>query len=170
MDKTKTAICAGTFDPPTMGHINIIERGLKIFDRLIVAVATAVSKDPIFEAAERVEILNEIFKNSDNVVIDSFNGLLVEYARKSGCNTILRGIRNMSDYEYESQMALANKTLAPEIETLYMMTEGHYAHLSSSIIKEIIICGGSTKGMIHPIVETRLKEKLQSRGKNASCK
>lgn len=162
------AICAGTFDPPTMGHINIIERGLKIFDKLIIAVASAspASKTPIFTVQERVEILREIFHKKDNVEIDTFNGLLVDYAQKIGCNTILRGIRTMSDYEYESQMALANKTLAPQIETIYMMTEGRYAHLSSSIIKEIISCGGSTKGMIHPLVENKLKEKLKLRGEN----
>jgi pantetheine-phosphate adenylyltransferase len=155
-----TAICAGSFDPPTDGHINIVERGLKIFDKIIVAVAINTTKQLIFTPQERVEMLKEIFREWDNVEVDAFEGLLVDYAKKRGVHTILRGLRTMEDYEYESQMALANKTLDPEVEILYMMTEGKYAHLSSSIIKEIITFGGSGCGMIHPIVEKKLKEKL----------
>lgn len=156
----KQAICAGSFDPPTDGHINIIERGLKIFDRLIVAVAVNTSKQPIFTPAERAEMLREIFKDRKNVEIDSFEGLLVNYARKKGVHTILRGLRSAGDYEYESQLALANKTLDQDIEILYMMTEGKYAHLRSSIIKEVVAFGGSGSKMIHPVVEKKLKEKL----------
>jgi pantetheine-phosphate adenylyltransferase len=107
-------------------------------------------------------MLKEIFKDSKHVEVDAFEGLLVEYAKKRGVRTILRGIRNMSDYEYESQLVLANKTLDPNLEFIYMMTEGQYAHLSSSIIKEVITFGGSGCGMIHPIVEEKLKEKLHS--------
>ncbi len=158
---SKRAICAGSFDPPTDGHINIVERALKVFDGVIVAVAVNTSKNPIFPASERVEMLREIFQHHKNVEVDTFEGLLVDYARKKGVHTILRGMRTMGDYEYESQMALANKTLDPEIEILYMMTEGKYAHLSSSIIKEIISFGGSGCGMIHPVVEKRLKERLR---------
>lgn len=159
----KTAICTGSFDPPTDGHINIIERGLKIFDRLIIAVAINTSKKAIFTPQERVDMLNAIFKGRKNVEIDAFEGLLVDYARKKKVHTILRGLRTMEDYEYESQMALANKTLDPDMEILYMMTEGKYAHLSSSIIKEIITFGGSGCGMIHPIVENKLREKLRNK-------
>lgn len=154
------AICPGSFDPPTDGHINIVERALKIFDKVIVAVAVNTSKNPIFTPEERVEMLNEIFKDYKNVEVDQFTGLLAEYAKKRGTTTFLRGIRNMSDYEYECQMALANKTLKPDLEILFMMTEGKYSHLSSSIIKEILTFGGDGKGMIHPVVEKRLKEKL----------
>lgn len=154
------AICAGSFDPPTDGHINIIERGLKIFDRVVVAVAVNTSKESLFTADERVKMLQEIFKGQEKVEIDAFDGLLVNYARKRGIHTILRGLRTVGDYDFESQIALANKTLDHEIEILYMMTEGKYAHLSSSIIKEIISFGGSGCGMIHPIVAERLKEKL----------
>jgi pantetheine-phosphate adenylyltransferase len=161
---SKKAICAGSFDPPTDGHLNIIERALKVFDGVIVAVAINTRKQPIFSAAERVEMLREIFQGRAQVEIDTFEGLLVDYARRKGVHTILRGLRTMGDYEYESQMALANKTLDPEIEILYMMTEGKYAHLSSSIIKEILTFGGSGCGMIHPVVEKRLREKL-SKGK-----
>lgn len=154
------AICAGSFDPPTDGHINIIERGLKIFDRVVVAVAVNTSKESLFTPDERVKMLQEIFKGQEKVEIDAFEGLLVNYARKRGIHTILRGLRTVGDYDFESQMALANKTLDRGIEILYMMTEGKYAHLSSSIIKEIISFGGSGCGMIHPIVAEKLKEKL----------
>ena len=157
----KTAICAGSFDPPTDGHLNIIDRGLTVFDRIIVAIAVNTSKKTIFTPEERLEMLREIFKDKPNVEVDAFEGLLVDYARQKGVLTILRGLRTMGDYEYESQMALANKTLDPEIEILYMMTEGKYAHLSSSIIKEIITFGGSGGGMIHPVVAEKLKEKLR---------
>ena len=157
-----SAICAGSFDPPTDGHLNIIERGLKVFDRIIVAVAVNTRKEPIFTAEERIGMLREIFKGEPRVVVDGFEGLLVDYARSKKVHTILRGLRTMGDYEYESQMALANKTLDPEIEILYMMTEGKYAHLSSSIIKEILQFGGSGCGMIHPVVEKELKKKLRS--------
>lgn len=158
----KVAICPGSFDPITNGHLNIIERGLKIFDKLVVAVAINTTKKPIFEPQERLAILKEIYKDSKQIEVDSFEGLLVDYAKKRGIKTILRGIRNMSDYEYESQLVLANKTLDPDIEFIYMMTEGQYAHLSSSIIKEVIAFGGSGFKMIHPIVEKKLKEKLRT--------
>lgn len=158
---SKIAICPGSFDPPTDGHLNIIRRALSIFDKVIVAVAVNTSKSPIFTPGERVEMLREIFKKNRNVEVDEFSGLLADYCRKRQCNTILRGIRNMSDYEYESQMALANKTLYPELEFIYLMTEGQYSHLSSSIIKEVLMFGGCGAGMIHPAVEKRLKEKLK---------
>jgi pantetheine-phosphate adenylyltransferase len=157
----KIAICPGSFDPPTDGHINIVERALKIFDKVIVAVAVNTTKKPIFTPDERVKMLKEIFRRHKKVEIDKFEGLLTDYAKKRGVMTMLRGIRNMGDYEYEFSMALANKTLEPEMEILFMMTEGQYSHLSSSIIKEIITFGGDGKGMIHPVVEKMLKEKLR---------
>jgi pantetheine-phosphate adenylyltransferase len=153
-------ICTGSFDPPTNGHLNIIERALKTFDHVIVAVAINTSKQPILPPEERVDILRKIYANTPDVEVDAFDGLLVEYARKRGISRALRGIRNMSDYEYEYEMALTNKTLDPEMETLFMMTEGKYAHLSSSIIKEVILFGGSLSGMIHPLVEEALRKKL----------
>ncbi len=160
----KTAICAGSFDPPTNGHINIVDRALKIFDHVIIAIAVNTSKKPLLPAKDRLSMLREIFKGRENVEVDSFEGLLVNYAREKGVHTILRGLRTMEDFQYESQMALANKTLDPEIETLYMMTEGKYAHLSSTIIKEIITFGGDGKSMIHPIVEKKLREILVRKG------
>lgn len=156
----KIALCTGSFDPPTNGHINIIERGLKLFDKIVVAVAINTTKDPTLTSEERVQLLKEIFKNNKRVEVDSFDGLLVNYIRSKKLFTILRGIRNMSDYEYEFSMSLANKALCPELDTVFMMTEGEYSHLSSSIIKEVIAFGGSVKGMIHPAVEKILKEKL----------
>lgn len=156
----RIAICAGSFDPPTLGHLNIIERGLKIFDHLIVAVAINTSKHPLLSVDERVSLLKELLKNNNNIEVTSFSGLLVEHANKINCRILLRGIRNMSDYEYESQMALANKALHPELETIFMMTEGKFSHLSSSFIREIITFGGNCKNMIHPLVEKLLKKKL----------
>lgn len=153
-------ICTGSFDPPTNGHLNIIERALKTFDRVIVAVAVNTSKTPILPTEERIAILKKIYEDTPGIEVDMFEGLLVEYARKKGISQVLRGIRNMSDYEYEYEMALANKTLDPEMETLFMMTEGKYAHVSSSIIKEVIMFGGSLTGMIHPLVEEALRKRL----------
>lgn len=157
----KTAICAGSFDPPTLGHLNIIERGMKIFDRLIVAIGTNISKEPILTVEERMGLLNQLLKNHKNIEVTSFDGLLVDFAKQTECKTLLRGIRNMSDYEYESQMALVNKALHPKIETVFMMTEGKYSHLSSTFIREILVSGGSCKGMIHPLVEKLLRKKLK---------
>ena len=156
----KKAICPGSFDPPTDGHINIIERGLRIFDAITVAVAINRTKKTMFEPQERVAMLKELLKKHKNIQIDSFEGLLVDYCHQKKIHTILRGIRTVSDYEYELQMSLANRILKPDIETLFMMTEGKFSHISSSIIKEVISFGGSGAGMIHPFVEERLKKKL----------
>jgi pantetheine-phosphate adenylyltransferase len=158
--KKKVAIYPGSFDPFTNGHINIIERGVRVFDKVIVAVAHNASKRTTFTIEERVEIIREVFRNRPEVDVDYFQGLLVEYAKKRGTNIVLRGMRTVSDFEYELQMALSNKTLYPEIETIFMVTEGAYSHISSSLIKEIITLGGSAKEMIPEIVETRLREKL----------
>lgn len=156
-----TVICPGTFDPPTNGHINIVERALKIFDHVIVAVAVQSTKTPYFTAAERVAMLKTIFANYPNVEIDQFDGLVVEYARQRNVHKILRGIRNVGDYEFENQMMLANRALTPDIDTLFMMTEGQLSHISSTIIREIVRLGGNVSGMVHPVVETKLKEKLK---------
>jgi pantetheine-phosphate adenylyltransferase len=158
--KRKVAIYPGSFDPFTNGHINIIERGVRVFDEVIVAVAHNVSKKTTFTIEERVEIIREVFHNRPEVKVDYFQGLLVEYVRKMGTNILLRGMRTVSDFEYELQMALSNKTLYPGIETIFMVTEGAYSHISSSLIKEIITLGGSAKEMIPEIVEKKLKEKL----------
>lgn len=163
MAKQSTVICPGSFDPPTNGHINIIERALKLFDKVIVAVAINTSKKTVFTPKERMEILKTLFKNQPNVEVDAFEGLLVGYARKKKCPIILRGLRTVQDYEYELQMSLANKKMAPDLETIFMMTESAFSHISSSIIKEVIYFGGSGEEMIHPFVEKKLKEKLKKK-------
>lgn len=156
----KIVIYPGSFDPFTNGHLNIIERVAKVFDELIVAVAHNVSKKTIFTIDERLEIIKEIFSHEPKVKVDSFEGLLVEYAKQIGTNVVIRGMRSVSDFEYELQMAHANKTLSPDLETIFMVTESQYSHLSSSLIKEIITLGGSVKPLVPNIVEKKLKEKL----------
>lgn len=158
----KIALCPGSFDPPTDGHINIIERGLKIFDKIVVGVAMNTSKRTVFTPNERVALLKRLLSKKKKVEVTTFDGLLVEYCRKRKISTILRGLRTVTDYEYELQMSLANRIMYPDIETLFMMTEGRYSHISSSIIKEVMTFGGSGKGMIHPYVEKKLKEKFKS--------
>ena len=156
----KIAIYPGSFDPFTYGHQNIIERSVKVFDQIIVAVAHNTSKKTIFTVKERVEILNEVFRNRDDVKVDYFEGLLVEYIKKMGTNVVLRGMRTVSDFEFEMQMALANKTLSSELETVFMVTDSEFSHISSSVIKEVVSLNGSASHMVPEIVETRLREKL----------
>jgi pantetheine-phosphate adenylyltransferase len=156
----KVAIYPGSFDPFTNGHINIIERSVKVFGSVIVAVAHNTSKKTTFTLEERVEIIGDVFRNRPEVKVDYFQGLLVDYARKAGTNVVLRGMRTVSDFEYELQMALSNKMLYPELETVFMVTESIYSHISSSLIKEIITLGGSAKEMVPTIVEQRLRKKL----------
>jgi pantetheine-phosphate adenylyltransferase len=156
----KYAIYPGSFDPCTYGHLNIIDRGVKVFGNVVVAVAHKVSKKTIFTIQERVEILKELFKSRPEVKVDFFEGLLVDYARKLGTNIVLRGMRTVSDFESELQMALANKTLYNDLETVFMVTDSAYSHISSSLIKEIITLNGSAKEMVPHIVESRMREKL----------
>ena len=156
----KIAVYPGSFDPFTNGHQNIIERGVRVFDQIIVAVAHNTSKKTIFTVEERVEILNEVFKDRDEVKVDYFEGLLVEYIKKMGTNVVLRGMRTVSDFEFELQMALANKTLSSELETVFMVTDSEFSHISSSVIKEVISLNGSASHMVPEIVEKRLREKL----------
>lgn len=156
----KVAIYPGSFDPFTNGHKNIIERGVKVFDQIIVAVAHNTSKKTVFTVEERVEILNEVFESRDNVKVDYFEGLLVEYIKTKGTNIVLRGMRTVSDFEFEMQMALANKTLSSELETVFMVTDSEFSHISSSVIKEVISLNGSASHMVPEIVEKRLREKL----------
>ena len=156
----KIAIYPGSFDPFTNGHENIIERSVKVFDQIIVAVAHNTSKKTIFTVEERVEILNEVFKNRDDVKVDYFEGLLVEYIKKMGTNVVLRGMRTVSDFEFEMQMALANKTLSSKLETVFMVTDSEFSHISSSVIKEVVSLNGSASHMVPEIVEKRLREKL----------
>ncbi len=157
----RIAIYPGSFDPLTYGHLNIIERGRLLFDKLIVAVAHNTAKKTFFEFEERVEILREILKDVKDVEVDGFQGLLVDYAVRKNATVILRGIRTVSDFEYEFQMALANKMLNPSLETVFMMTDAKYSYLSSTLIKEIVHFGGSVTSMVPPLVEEKLKEKYE---------
>jgi len=166
----RKVLCPGSFDPPTDGHINIIKRAIKTFGHVTVAVAYNRSKKAFFEPEERVDMLKAIFKGNKDVTIDSFEGLLVNYCKKNNFKTIVRGIRTVSDYEYELQMSLANRMLNPDIETIFMMTEGHLSHISSTIIKEVIALGGKGTLNIHPFVEAKLKEKLRQIKSDAKSK
>jgi pantetheine-phosphate adenylyltransferase len=159
----KVAIYPGSFDPFTNGHQNVIERGIKVFGKVVVAVAHNTTKETLFTLEERVEILNEIFKGRDDVEVDYFEGLLVQYAKKKGTNIVLRGMRTVSDFEYELQMALANKSLSDELETVFMVTDSEFAHISSSVIKEVVSLGGPATHMVPEAVEVKLREKLLRR-------
>ncbi len=149
----------GTFDPITRGHLDIIERGLKLFDVLIVAVAESLSKAPLFEVDERLEMIGHEIKKYGNVRVESFDSLLIDYMKKKKASTVLRGLRVISDFEYEFQMALTNRKLDPGIETVFMMTSENYAPISSRFIKEIARLGGNLSAFVTPNVAKRLKEK-----------
>lgn len=158
--KTSVAIYPGSFDPVTNGHLDLIERGEKMFDRLIVAVLKNAEKEPLFSVTERVEMLREVTQKWDSVEIDVFQGLLVDYARKRGAAVILRGIRAISDYEYELQMALMNRKLEPRLETVFMLPGETYSYLSAKLVREIAFFGGPLTGLVPPIVEQRLRAKV----------
>jgi pantetheine-phosphate adenylyltransferase len=154
------AIYPGSFDPPTNGHLDLIERGSHIFDELIVAILRNPEKDPLFSLGERRQMLETLTGHFRNVRIDTFDGLTVDYAAKVNAKAILRGIRAISDYEYELQMALMNRKLHPELETVFMMPAEQYSYLSSRLVREIAHLGGAIRGLVPEMVEQRLKEKL----------
>ena len=156
----KIAVYPGSFDPVTNGHIDLIKRALEIVDELIVAVVKNPEKKPLFSVEERVEILKEVTQDLKDVRIDSFDELLVDYAKKIGAKTIIRGLRAISDFEYEFQMALMNRKLDKEIETVFMMPSAKYSYLSSSMIKEVVSFGGSLCELVPTVVEEKMKKKL----------
>jgi pantetheine-phosphate adenylyltransferase len=158
--KKVTAIYPGSFDPPTNGHLDLIERGSKIFDELMVAILRNVEKTPLFSVGERRRMLEELTSKFKNVTVDVFDGLTVDYAARVKASAVLRGIRALSDYEYELQMALMNRKLRPELETVFMMPAEKYSYLSSRLVREVARLGGDVSRLVPEIVEQRLKEKL----------
>ena len=154
------AVYPGSFDPVTNGHLDLIARGAKIFDHLIVGVLQNREKAPLFSATERVEMLREVTKQWASVEVDLFDGLLVDYVRRRKAGVILRGIRAVSDYEYELQMALMNRRLEPQVETIFMMPDARYSYLSSHLVREIAQLGGRIEGLVPPLVEERLRAKV----------
>ena len=154
------AIYPGSFDPPTNGHLDLIQRGSKIFEELVVAILRNSEKSPMFSVAERLEMLRALTADLRNVRIDTFNGLMVEYAKSIDAICILRGIRAISDYEYELQMALMNRKLEPTLETVFMMPADKYSYVSSRLVREVAQAGGPVKGLVPDVVEQKLREKL----------
>ena len=161
MGANRTAIYPGSFDPLTMGHVDIIARGSSLFDTIIVAVLENIEKRPMFSVEERLAMIRQTFLDRANVEADSFRGLLVDYALSRGATAIVRGIRAISDFEYEFQMALMNRRLAPSIETVFMMPAEDYSYVSSRLIREVARLGGPITGLVPPGVEERLKAKLK---------
>jgi pantetheine-phosphate adenylyltransferase len=158
------ALYPGSFDPPTNGHVDLIQRGSRIFGHLTVAILNNPGKNPLFTVEERVEMLLECTRTLENVSIATFDGLMVDFARQQGCTAVLRGIRAISDYEYEFQMALMNRRLAPEIETVFLQPAGRYSFVSSRLLKEVFAFGGDLTGLIPPNVYKRLRDRM-----NNSC-
>jgi pantetheine-phosphate adenylyltransferase len=160
----RRAIYPGSFDPVTNGHLDIIERGCKLFDEIIISILVNPDKKPFFTVEERQEMLNEVVKSISKgrctVRVDSFSGLLINYAVAQQANVIVRGIRAISDYEYEFQMALMNRRLEPGIETVFMMPAEAYSYVSSRLVKEVFQLGGAVAGLVPPVIEKRMKEKL----------
>lgn len=156
----RIAVYPGSFDPITNGHLNIIERAAKIFDKIIVGVANNSKKSTLFSAPERIDMIKEVTKNLEKVKIQSFSGLLIDFMKSNKASIIIRGMRAISDFEHESQLALMNKRLAPEIETIFMVTCSKYSYLDSSIVKEIASLNGCINQLVPEIVEKKLREKL----------
>jgi pantetheine-phosphate adenylyltransferase len=157
------AIYPGSFDPITSGHLDIIERATNVFGTVVVAIAVNMEKKPLFSVEERVELLREACRHLDNVAVDCFEGLTVDYARRQGAQVLIRSLRAVSDFEYELQMALMNKRLNENIETLFMMTSAEYSFLSSSLVKQLVELGAPITGLVPKCVEEKLLEKLKAK-------
>jgi pantetheine-phosphate adenylyltransferase len=155
----RIAVYPGSFDPLTNGHVDIIRRGSRLFDRIVVAILVNPEKSPLFTPDERVDLAREVFEDDANVEIETFDGLLVDYARRRGASVIVRGLRAVSDFEYEMQMALMNRHLSPEVETVFMMPSEAYTYLSSRLVKEVFALGGPVEAFVPTPVERRLAQK-----------
>ena len=149
----------GSFDPITNGHLDIIERGLSVFDEVIIAILVNLDKSPLFTVDERVALIRDTYKGDPRVRVDTFSGLLVHYAEKVGARVIVRGLRAISDFEYEFKMALMNRRLSPDLETVFMMPAEHYSYVSSRLVKEVFQLGGTVSELVPPVVERRLRDK-----------
>lgn len=159
----KKAVYPGSFDPVTLGHLDIIERTSKMFDRVIIGVLNNNSKSPLFSVEERVNMLKEITVDMPNVEVQSFAGLLIDFVRRNDAQVIVRGLRAITDFEYELQMAQTNRVIAPELDTIFLTTNLKYSYLSSSIVKEIAEFDGEISGFLHPLIAERVKDKLAGR-------
>ncbi|MBI4169796.1 MAG: pantetheine-phosphate adenylyltransferase [Acidobacteria bacterium] len=159
------AVYPGTFDPITNGHLDIISRGVRLFDDIILAILRNPDKEPLFPLEERMEILSSVVARLPNVRVESFDGLLIDYARSRGARVIVRGLRALSDFEYEYQMALMNQRLGPDIDTFFMMPSEAYSYVSSRLVKEVARLGGDVTGLVPPEVEARLKRRLAVMGR-----
>lgn len=167
-ERLKTALYPGTFDPLTMGHVSLIRRGCSIFDRVIVAVAESTPKTPLFSLQERLELAREVFRHDSCVVVEAFCGLTVEFARKLGVSAILRGLRAVSDFEYEFQLALMNRRLERKIETVFLMTDYQWLYISSTMIKNAAKEGANIKGLVPENVREALDAKFARHGHTCS--
>jgi pantetheine-phosphate adenylyltransferase len=157
------AIYPGSFDPLTNGHVDIITRGARLFDRIVVAILVNAEKSPLFSLAERLEIARVVFQDQRNVEVDTFDGLLVDYVERRQAQVIVRGLRAVSDFEFEFQMALMNRRLNDKIETVFMMPAEQYSYISSRLIKEVFALGGRVHGLVPDMVEARLRDKQTAR-------
>ena len=156
---SSVAVFPGSFDPVTVGHIDLIERSAAVFNTVIVAVACNQEKTPLFTVPERIKMIEDIFIDSPNVKVETFSGLLIDYMENSDVNVVIRGLRAVSDFEYEFQMALMNRKLAPGIETFFMTSSALYTYVSSRIVKELASLGGDVSDLVHPLVEKKIKKK-----------
>ena len=163
--KSPLAVFPGSFDPLTNGHVDIIERGKHLFEKIIVAILVNAEKSPLFSMEERVEIVRETFHGQSNVEVDTFDGLLVEYVERRNAQVIVRGLRALSDFEAEFQMALMNRRLSPNVETVFMMPAEQYTYISSRLIKEVFALGGRVHGLVPDTVEDRLRDKVGTPGR-----
>jgi pantetheine-phosphate adenylyltransferase len=162
---TRIAIYPGSFDPMTNGHLDVIQRSLALFDRLVIAVASNVRKQPLFTVDERIALLREVLGDDPRVEIDTFEGLLVDYARRKGAVALVRGLRAVADFEYEFEMASMNRRLAPNVETVFLMTHENYFYVSSHLVKEVASLGGAFEPFVPPAVAARLKARMAEKRK-----